>query len=307
MPLRRILVPAALAAVVALPAAASASTVSSTGAVISFVDAPGGRADLAASYTPRPVQLVDAGGPLAAAGLCVAGSPVTCPGTEITADLGDRADIAKLSSLDRVTVDAGRGDDQVFAWGAGAGVTAGPGDDLAIVDANGTGTLRGGSGDDRLVGRGSGTDVDGGPGADFVVTDALRVVSATGGAGPDTMVGYNRGTGGSLSGGSGRDVLVLANVPPFNIGPWAISGGGGADTIDVSGDGSIADTITCGAGRDRVIADPSDVVAPDCELVTIGTAAPGSVTAIAAVDGLALRAAALAMPIAALQPGPFGF
>ena len=45
-------------------------------------------------------------------------------------------------------------------------------------------------------------------------------------------------------------------------------GGFGNDVI-VARDGQV-DRITCGAGRDRVVADGSDIVGDDCEVVRRG-------------------------------------
>jgi RTX calcium-binding nonapeptide repeat (4 copies) len=89
--------------------------------------------------------------------------------------------------------------------------------------------LAGGTGDDRLSG-GDGRDyLRGGPGA-----DRLR-----GGAGPDRL----GGAGGAdvLDGGKGRDVL---------------NGGAGSDRIDAR-DGR-RETVRCGNGDDRVLADLAD-------------------------------------------------
>jgi Ca2+-binding RTX toxin-like protein len=57
-----------------------------------------------------------------------------------------------------------------------------------------------------------------------------------------------------IFGGSGADYL---------------DGGPGSDTIDAA-DGE-RDVVDCGAGRDRVVADPFDVVR-HCEVVDTGTA-----------------------------------
>jgi Ca2+-binding RTX toxin-like protein len=46
------------------------------------------------------------------------------------------------------------------------------------------------------------------------------------------------------------------------------SGGGGNDTIYVDR-GQTPDTVTCGAGTDKVFADPEDHVASDCEEVIL--------------------------------------
>jgi Tol biopolymer transport system component len=89
--------------------------------------------------------------------------------------------------------------------------------------------MLGNGGDDRLLGAGGADVIDGGPGADLI----------DGGAGNDL-----------LRGGPGRD---------------RVFGRPGDDTIEVA-DGQ-RDVVSCGAGRDRVLADRIDVVAHDCETV----------------------------------------
>ena len=105
--------------------------------------------------------------------------------------------------------------------------------------------LYGEAGDDRLRG-GSGADrLFGGPGADRL----------EGESGSDRMTGA-----------TGNDRLT------DRIGRDTFSGGSGNDTID-SRDTSLAgrrirDTVSCGPGRDRVLADRRDAVQRDCERIT---------------------------------------
>jgi Ca2+-binding RTX toxin-like protein len=91
---------------------------------------------------------------------------------------------------------------------------------------------------DRLVGTAAADTLRGLGGADTILglagNDLLE-----GGTGNDTVVG-----------GRGRDVLL---------------GGAGNDVLSVR-DGQ-RDRVTCGRGRDRVVADRLDVVARDCERV----------------------------------------
>ena len=89
--------------------------------------------------------------------------------------------------------------------------------------------LTGGRGRDLMLG-GPGNDrLDGGPGADI----------AFGGSGNDR-----------IAGGTGADLII---------------GGSGKDTI--SARDRTRDYISCGSGRDKVVADKRDVVARDCESV----------------------------------------
>lgn len=100
----------------------------------------------------------------------------------------------------------------------------------------------------RLVGTAKANYLPGG-GGDDVLLGLGGPDTLMGGAGDDRLDG---GTGNDyLDGGKGRDRLA---------------GGGGSDTI-VAADGAI-DQISCGAGNDRVLADPTDVISPDCEVVS---------------------------------------
>ncbi len=114
-----------------------------------------------------------------------------------------------------------------------------------------SGELIGNGGDDELR-AGDGADrVDGGAGADKL----------DGGFGDDTIVG-----------GPGRDA-ISADLAGGDCGPLWCKHPHGNDTVDAR-DGE-ADSISCGAGTDRVRADAVDTVAPDCEQVD--RAAPGPV------------------------------
>lgn len=119
------------------------------------------------------------------------------------------------------------------------------GDDTIIPDpalrARGYVNAYGGSGDDVLTAPlGSDGYLDGGLGND-VLTGSMFGDTLKGEAGNDRILGG--GGSDKINGGPGRDRL---------------SGGGGADVIDVR-DAS-RDTVTCGAGRDRVTADRRDAV-----------------------------------------------
>jgi Tol biopolymer transport system component len=95
-------------------------------------------------------------------------------------------------------------------------------------------------------------DYEAGSGYDDVIDGLAGNDTLLGGAGYDRIVG---GPGNDvIFGGSGADHL---------------DGGPGSDTINAA-DGE-RDVVDCGAGRDRVIADPFDVVR-GCEVVDTGTA-----------------------------------
>lgn len=106
-------------------------------------------------------------------------------------------------------------------------------------------TLRGAGGADLLRGSDShGDAIDGGAGDDDLA----------GGFGDDTVIG-----------GPGRDTIAGDRPLRCNEVHCDVGGGSGNDTIQAR-DGEV-DSITCGPGTDRVVADAADVVAADCEQV----------------------------------------
>jgi len=122
------------------------------------------------------------------------------------------------------------------------------GDDLTGTTA--ADLINGRGGNDRITGRAGDDHLNGGRGNDTIFGDAGRDV-VTGGAGNDTLLG---GAGNDrISGGPGSDTIAA---------------GLGKDLVRAR-DGAV-DHITCGPGRDRVIADPQDDVAGDCEVVHRG-------------------------------------
>ena len=131
--------------------------------------------------------------------------------------------------------------------------------------------------DDRLVG-GSGEDsVSGGPGNDRILGPGVEdhglptyekgSDTLSGEAGEDQLIG---GLGPDrLSGGDGRDLLLDA------LGEYGkdrsadvLSGGAGDDELDAWSGAGPQDSLRCGGGSDRVVADKGiDRVAQDCEIV----------------------------------------
>lgn len=103
--------------------------------------------------------------------------------------------------------------------------------------------LDGRGGNDKLVGADGPDTLDGGAGDDDL--DA--------GFGDDT-----------ITPGPGRD-SVSADRRGGDCGPYWCKYPYGNDTV-YAADGEV-DSIDCGAGTDKVIADPADVVAPNCETV----------------------------------------
>lgn len=103
--------------------------------------------------------------------------------------------------------------------------------------------LEGRGGNDKLVGADGPDTLDGGPGNDDL--DA--------GFGDDV-----------ITPGPGRD-SVSADRRGGDCGPYWCKYPYGNDTV-YAADGEV-DSIDCGAGTDKVVADPADVVAPNCETV----------------------------------------
>jgi Ca2+-binding RTX toxin-like protein len=191
------------------------------------------------------------------------------------------------------TIDGLFGDDKLFGYGGADALSGDSGQD-ELRGGEGNDRLDGGYGDDLLVGEEGNDLLTGGPGADTMrggagtdtvsyadgqavpvsvtfdgaandgaATEAdnvgVDVENAAGGPGDDKLTGDERAN--ALSGGAGNDAIDGGE------GIDQLDGGAGDDTI-TSRDAS-ADTVTCGAGNDTVIADATDKVAADCENVQL--------------------------------------
>ena len=296
-----------------LPSAASAATVGLSDDGSRFVFRSGHEAsDMIIRFAPGVgFEVPYTGGALIAGPGCVPGPPVTCDAFanwDITLGSGDDRSKGPGAFLVDETVDAGPGDDEVYANGQRNTVTTGSGDDVGIINSNARSTLAGNAGDDRLAGTDQGGAViDGGPGHDIVAGQNIDSNVLAGGPGADTIVSRvpatSRFGGGSADGGSGADVISVPGNGPRDTYAWtltggtgsdtiigspgtdAVSGGTGNDTIDVSGAGP-ADSVSCGPGRDVVHADADDEVAADCERVLAGPLDPSAAIdeALAAAD-----------------------
>lgn len=144
-----------------------------------------------------------------------------------------------------------RGVERIVLSGGGRVVGSDADDEISFHQVGGNTELVGGGGADVLR-AGDGNDrLDGGPGADAI----------DGGFGDDAIVG-----------GPGRDT-ISADLAGDDCGPAWCKVPYGNDTIDAR-DGEV-DSVTCGAGADRVLADAADVVAADCEQVEHDAAATG--------------------------------
>ena len=157
------------------------------------------------------------------------------------------------------------------------------------IGTNGPDTLRGTNGDDNLVGRGgndqlfslAGDDtLLGGPGKDVVFGG--RIVGSccqdndfsggdknvVGGPGNDDVNG-GRGSD-NIIGGRGNDIM-FEGAEPDVAKIDNLSAGAGNDGVWVLNWSPVGkDVVSCGSGFDRVLADRTDVIAPDCERVVFG-------------------------------------
>ena len=152
-------------------------------------------------------------------------------------DLGSGADRGDGGLGDDLIL-GGLGNDRLSGGASGNDRLHGLSGNDRISGEGGRDTVRGGAGGDRISGGSSGDRIAGGAGNDRI----------SGGSGNDRIEG-NSGKD-RLEGGSGRDSL---------------SGGSGNDRIDAR-DGR-RDRISCGTGRDTVLADRIDRVSRSCERV----------------------------------------
>jgi Ca2+-binding RTX toxin-like protein len=161
----------------------------------------------------------------------------TCPAMVIAGT----ADADKLSGSESAeTIDALGGDDVVDANGGDDCGSGGEGDDT-ITGGAGDDLLAGGPGADTVEGQRGADDIDGGDGDDRLAGGfgADRIL---GGAGADT-----------IDGGQERS---------------SIQGGPGDDRVSSSN--GVRDSVDCGAGNDRVLADRGDSLR-GCESVRRAT------------------------------------
>jgi hypothetical protein len=183
----------ALAALLVVPAAASAGTASVAGATITFTAAAGETNQLGLTYSADAgtYSFHDNTAPVAAGPGCraIGTDEAACP----------------AAGVSQVAVDLGDGDDTGASPGpypAPVTVHGGPGAD----DLSGSGTQAGDDGRDRLAASDSGATLDGGPGNDDLY-DGLGNDQIFGGAGDDYVVD-NAGAD-LLAGGLGDDQLEI--------------------------------------------------------------------------------------------------
>ena len=141
----------------------------------------------------------------------------------VVIDAGDGDDVVSTSNA---TIDAGSGDDAVMMYGGQA--SGGDGNDTIDASGDGQATLLGEAGDDQLTIGGVGSQAFGGAGNDVLSVNAGA--TGFGGMGNDTL---QIGEGGIGGGGEGDDLFNVYNFYDDEEGPSTITGGAGADTINV--------------------------------------------------------------------------
>lgn len=221
------------AAVLALPAAASATpVVSVAGATLTIIGDDGPNAILETSSDPTAPWFTSPGGqPLGAGPGCtqVTDTDVTC-----SMPAGGSANVA-----------LGAGDDTLIWWPTSIPVIVdgGPGDD-EITGGSGDDVLHGGDGDDTITGYGGDDRVYGDAGEDDL----------DGSSGNDT-----------IDGGSGRDSI---NGDGSGDSDWISSALRYGDDLLLGKDGE-QDKVACEGGSDVAVIDIGvDNVAAGCETVT---------------------------------------
>jgi Ca2+-binding RTX toxin-like protein len=152
---------------------------------------------------------------------------------------------------------------------------------LNKLGTNGPDILRGTNKSDNLLGRSGGDDIygwggtdnlQGGPGKDFVFggkRERFRFSAGNknllGGTGNDFV---NGGLGSdNVVGQKGNDLLDGGRLREYSID--VLSGGEGGEVIFVHNYPAAKDIVFCGDGRDQVLADRADVLAPDCERAVV--------------------------------------
>jgi hypothetical protein len=159
----------------------------------------------------------------------------------------------------------------LLASGVALAVTkiGGPGPDT-LRGTNGADNLLGNGGNDVLYALGGRDTLLGGEGKDWVMGGNQRhpqggEKTLVGGPGNDG-VAIGRGSSNGV-GGAGNDLLVEEVTPGFSTNTY--SGDPGNDVFLVNNKPTNKDIVVCGSGFDRVLVDSKDVVASDCEQVSM--------------------------------------
>lgn len=201
-----------------------------------------------------------------------------------TVDGGPGVDTADLYGADGA--EAERPKFNLTLDGAANDGREGEGDNITAIEKlkfNAAGTFVGDDGANEVTAPETGANgsYDGRGGDDVITAGDAHGDVLTGGSGNDTLTaGYGNDT---ITGGPGKDIVNADRAGRCNELHCDLPGGAlGDDTIDVR-DGEV-DTVACGIGNDKVVADAADSVAADCEQVDRGSG-PGP-----ASGGLKVRA-----------------
>lgn len=242
-------------ALLLVPAAASATTVSYENGTITVRAAAGEKNSITVNEGDGSYQITESSAPIEAGPGCskAAGEArVGCPAAGaagLGVDLGDGDDSLVVSAGIPADILSGAGNDTV---------TGGSGDDIVRGD-DGDDRLTGNAGNDTLEGAGGADTLDGGAGAD-TVSGNDGGDTLTGGDGDDTLVGADGDD--SLAGGEGNDRLEAGK------GADSLDAGAGSDVL-LTAEGEFTGTkekqIRCGAGADELTSGPADPFVSDCE------------------------------------------
>ncbi|MDX6697784.1 MAG: hypothetical protein QOE65_1181 [Solirubrobacteraceae bacterium] len=277
----------AAAALLVVPASASAATASTSAGTLRFDAAPGEANRVLVSAAADGVGVRDANAPVRPGAGCVTvdDHTVLCSfPMRVDVELGDGADegTSRLGRETPTVLHGGAGADRLRGGDASDELDGGPGQDA----------LAGGAGDDTLADDDRVADaLDGGVGRDRVSYaarpggvrvdlarsrgadgDRLRGVEDVEGGGGDDMLrgdrGPNRlyGLGGAdvLEGRAGGDTLTGGEGPDLTL------AGSGQDLLDLGESRDATDRTGCGSGRDTVgLARPADRVGTDCERAVV--------------------------------------
>lgn len=281
---------AALAFVVAIPAAAQAATLINSGGTLTYAVGPGTSSDVSFFRTsPTTITLFRNGDdePISATNCTMIDEDeYDCEDvTNIVADGGDGTDWLWASSLDiPVSFTGGDGDDSLYGGNASDSLSGGAGDDYTYTGA-GADSVSGGTGIDGASVFYSGFETQGASSA-LPVSVTLDGVANDGTPGqganiyPDVENTYARSSFSPIVGPTQYGTASVIGSADAND----ISGGNGPDTIDGSagndringfeGDDLLnardgyADVVYCDAGADTAIVDTLDQVSASCENVS---------------------------------------
>ena len=263
-----------IVALVIMPATATAATVLTregdlNGELVpwTFFEAAPGEANRVTAANVADfsaARWVEAGAPLNVLPECsAAAGAAICPSSPVQVDLGDRADVARITLPygPVLLLNAGDGADDVLADFFLGNVSGEGGDDrIRLGESPARGRVFGGAGRDIIRGGRGGLELFGGPGGDLIVFEALYG-EVQGDDGNDVLRLAHVPPSDNLAGadgGSGHDVLVVGpdegppDPPPFpGSRAWWLAGGDGSDVLF---GGSGPDVFVGGAGADLLFA-----------------------------------------------------